>query len=101
MGSRLELQAIFEELLESRNVYYQPPPSVLLKYPAIVYERDTIENEHANDGVYIQKTRYSATVIDPNPDSEFVYKMSRLPLCRHTRHFKSDNLNHDTFEIFF
>lgn len=37
MASRLDLQTFLEELLESKNVYFQPPESVKMKYPAIVY----------------------------------------------------------------
>lgn len=101
MGNRLELHAIFEEILNSRNAYFQPPETIKMKYPAIVYERDNIDNRHADDTVYMQKDRYKVTVIDPNPDSEYVRKMSMLPMCRHDRHFKSDNLNHDVFIIYF
>lgn len=101
MGSRLELQTKLEELLGSRNVYFQPPESIKLSYPAIVYSRETIENDHANDGVYMQSLRYSITVIDANPDSELPLKISKLPHCRNDRHFKSDNLNHYVFTLYF
>ena len=37
--TRLELQSVLEQTLGSRNVYFQPPASVKMKYPAIVYER--------------------------------------------------------------
>lgn len=101
MGNRFELHAIFEEILNSRNVYFKPPESIKMKYPAIVYERDNIDNRHADDTVYMQKDVYKVTVIDPNPDSEYVRKVSMLPLCRHERCFPSDNLNHDVFTIYF
>lgn len=101
MGSRLELQTLFENLLGSRNVYYQPPASIFLKYPAIVYSRYDIENTFANNGVYLQATAYQVTVIDEDPDSEIVKKVSRLPMCNFDRHFVSDNLNHDVFTLYF
>ena len=101
MASRLELQTLLEELLGSRNVYFQPPETVKLNYPAIVYSRDTIESEHANDSVYMQSLRYSVTVIDKNPDSELPFKFSQMPKCRHDRSFKSDNLNHHVFTLYF
>lgn len=101
MGSRLELQTLLEDILGSENVYYQPPESVKMRYPAIVYSRSNIENRHANNGVYASSNQYSVTVIDPNPDSETVVKMSHLPLCRFDRHYTSDNLNHDVFTLYF
>lgn len=101
MSNRLKLHELLCEALGSRQVYFQPPESVKMKYPAIVYSRNSIGNEHANDGVYMQSPSYTITVIDKNPDSEIVEKISRLPMCRFDRHFTADNLNHDTFTIYY
>ena len=101
MASRLKLQTLLENLLGSRNVYYQPPASVSMKYPAIVYFRDDIENFHANNSVYSQTTAYAVTVIDKNPDGEYVKKVSMLPMCTFDRHYTADNLNHDVFTLYF
>ena len=101
MSSRLELQTLLEETLGSRNVYFQPPESITMKYPAIVYSRNSIRNRNANNGVYNQDISYSVTVIDKNPDSEIVTKVSQLPMCRFDRHYKADNLNHDVFTLYF
>lgn len=101
MGTRVELQTLLEEVLGSRNVYFQPPSNVHMNYPAIVYSRSRITNNHANDGVYKQMFSYEITVIDANPDSDIVLSISQLPMCRHDRHFKTDNLNHDVFTIHF
>ena len=101
MATRVDLQNALEELLGSRNVYYQPPESLKMNYPAIVYARKTIDNSYANNSVYKQNYAYEITVIDKNPDSEIVNKISKLPTCRFDRHFKSDNLNHDVFTLFY
>lgn len=101
MGTRLELQGLLEMILGSRSVYYQPPASLNMKYPAIVYSRDDIENIHANNRVYNQTVAYQVTVIDKNPDSEYVKKVSMLPLCSFDRHYVADNLNHDVFTLYF
>lgn len=97
MGSRLELQNLLESILGSRNVYYQPPESIKIKYPAIIYSRNDIDNNFADDIVYMQNHTYQIIVIDANPDSEIVDKISKLPMCRYNRHYTSDNLNHDVF----
>lgn len=97
MGSRLELQNLLESILGSRNVYYQPPESIKIKYPAIIYSRNNIDNNFADDIVYMQNHTYQIIVIDANPDSEIVNKISNLPMCRYNRHYTSDNLNHDVF----
>lgn len=97
MGSRLDLQNLLEFILGSRNVYYQPPESIKIKYPAIIYRRNDIDNNFADDIVYMQNHTYQIIVIDANPDSEIVDRVSKLPMCRYDRHYTSDNLNHDVF----
>lgn len=101
MGTRLELQTILEKLLGSRNVYFQPPETVKLQYPCIVYNRNDIEQIYAGDKTYHLKDRYSVTVVDRNPDSEVPHKVAQLPLCSYDRHYISDNLNHDVFNIYY
>ena len=101
MASRLDLQVKLETILGTRHVYYQPPASVRMQYPAIVYSRSNIENQHADDGVYIQSYFYDLIVIDKDPDSEIVEKVSKLPGCRFNRHFTSENLNHDVFTLYY
>ena len=101
MASRLKLQTLFENLLGSRNVYFQPPASLNMKYPAIVYSLNDFENFHANNTVYAQTACYMVTVIDKDPDSDYVKKVSKLPMCIYDRHYVSDNLNHDVFTLYF
>ena len=101
MDKRLELHAIFEEILGSSNVYYQPPASVKMKYDAIVYSRKNIENVFANNGVYNQHECYEVVVIYRDPDSDIPRKISKLPMCRFDRHYEIDNLNHDVFTIYY
>lgn len=101
MGSRLELQTLLEEILGSRNVYFQPPASIRMNYPAIVYSRSDIVNNHANNAVYSQKKAYEVAVLDFDPESQIVDKISQLPLCMFDRHYTVDNLNHDVFVLYF
>ena len=79
---RLELHELLCGLLGSRHVYFQPPESVKMRYPAIVYNLDYIENKHADDGVYLSNRRYQVIAIDANPDSELIEKIASLPTCQ-------------------
>lgn len=101
MDQRPDLGQIFRGVLGSANVYFQPPGNVQMKYPAIRYERSDMEMVHADNSVYHRRVRYMVTVIDSDPDSTVVDKVSMLPLCRFERHYVQDNLNHDVFEIYF
>ena len=100
-AKRLELQTLLEGLLGSENVYFQPPASIRMRYPAIVYRRDDIDNRSADNSPYRQQVRYSVSVIDADPDSKIVSKVAKLPLCRYDRGYVSDNLNHDVFTLYF
>ena len=116
MASRLELQAKLEELLGSKNVYYQPPETVKMAYPAIryskgrietkkagdsTYSKSRIETRKAEDSIYLKNTRYEVIVIDPRPDNPVIDKLLELPHCSYDRHYKSDNLNHDALTLYY
>lgn len=99
MASRLILHEELVAILGTRNVYYQPPESIKMKYPAIVYVRSDIDNTFANNEVYNQSHKYHVTVIDGDPDSEIVNKMSKFKTAKFVRHFATTGLNHDVFSI--
>lgn len=101
MAPRLELQAILQERLGAPNVYFQPPPSLTLEFPCIVYSRSAMHTEFADNSLYLRKKRYQVTVIDKNPDSEIPDRVSELPLCSFDRFFSSNQMNHDVFSLFF
>lgn len=97
---RLLLSGTLHEVLGSDNVYYQPPETVKMRYPAIVYALDGIENVHADDEVYLRRFRYSVTVIDKSPDSTIADKVALLPKCHFNRSYAKDNLNHYVFTLY-
>ena len=101
MDQRLKLQAMLEELLGSRNVYYQPPATIKMSYPAIVYTKEGYSTKDADDSLYLKKKRYQLTVIDRRPDNPVIEKLMELPLCGYDRPFTSDNLYHDVLTIYY
>ncbi len=99
---RLELHEILCRVLGSRNVYFQPPESIKMKYPAIVYEVNNIYMISAdNKAYYKQDTSYKITLIEFDPDSEISYELLKLPRCKFDSHFVADNLNHNVFTIYY
>lgn len=101
MGQRLDLHEILCATLGSRNVYYQPPEGFKLSYPCIVYEREKIESNHANNKPYLHRNRYSVTVIDRDPESPIPNKIAAYPTSRFVDSFVSDNLHHDVFTVYY
>lgn len=70
-------------------------------YPAIVYSREDIQSQFANNNPYSHRKRYQITVIDRDPDSEIPDKVSRLPLTNFIRGYVLDNLNHSRFSTYY
>lgn len=101
MKNRIDLHELLCKILGTRNVYFQPPETVKMEYPCIVYKRNLIDTDFADDKPYKNTKRYSITVIDKNPDSEIPDKVAMLPMCRFDTHFTSENLNHDTYNIYY
>ena len=101
MASRLDLQSKLEELLGMKHVYYHPPESKKLEYPAIVYSKSGIANKKADDRRYHQMIQYVLIIIDRMPDNPVIEKLLDLPYCSYDRSYVADNLNHDSLTIYF
>lgn len=101
MDNRPTLQTMLETLLESRNVYNQPPASVKLKFPCIVYGLSDIVTKFADNNPYKLDKKYSLTYICTEPDDPFIEKLASLPKCEFDRSFVSDNLYHFVFTLFY
>lgn len=100
MANRLDLHEMLCDIIGSRNVYFQPPESVKMQYPAIKYSLSNIKNNHANDKVYTQSRSYQIIVIDKSPDSTISDKVSQLPYCKFDRSYVSDGLNHYVYTLY-
>lgn len=101
MASRLKLQSKLEELLGNRNVYYQPPSSVTMSYPAIRYSKSKPDVKRADNEVYLKTNCYEIIVISKRPDEPVIEEIEKLPNSRWERHYVSDNLNHDVLTLYY
>lgn len=98
--SRLDLhQLLLDTVGPDVKVYFQPPENLKMKYPCVRYERNNVVNLNADDIIYKQDRTYQLFVIDEDPDSEIVDRISTLPTVMFSRHYVSDGLNHDVFTI--
>lgn len=102
MASRFNLHEIFVSVLGSRNVYYQPPESVQLKYPCIIYEKEGNHSLKADNQKYVGRKRYSVTVISRDPDNDLADRLEEtFDYCSFDRRFIRDNLYHDTLDLYY
>lgn len=95
------LQTKLEILFESKHVYFQPPENLKMEYPAIRYSISEIDSKHANNTLYVGFKAYDIVVIDRMPDNPIIEKLLALPYASFSRHYVSDNLNHDIIKLYY
>ena len=107
MGRRLDLHHCLRDLYEKvtgqssdKKVYYQPPASVKLTYPCILYKLSEMPPTFANNLPYQIEHEYELTVIDTDPNSKLREAIAGLKHCRLSRVYESDNLHHYVFHIY-
>ena len=66
MASSLDLQREFQALC--KNVYFQPPESVKLSYPCIIYKRSAGDTRFADNKKYSYTAGYDVVVVETDPD---------------------------------
>lgn len=97
---RLALQAQLEGILGSRNVYFQPPASIFIKYPCIVYSFDGEEVRHSNNLTYIKRYKFDMTFITKDAEpSDTLSALDSIPYCKLERVYQSDNLHHFSYKL--
>ena len=101
MAERENLQTILESLLGSGNVYYQPPETIKMRYPAIRYNRSRMDSKYANNKKYSMMDCYELTVSSRLPDDPVIKKLLQLPYCSYDRPYVADNLHHDVLTIYY
>jgi len=97
--TRLELQELFETILESDRVYFQPPENYRLSYPCVVYEFSRTSAAHADNLAYKQNDEYQVTVMYRDPDSDLPMKFMGIRGIRMDRTFRADNVYNTVFNL--
>lgn len=73
-----------------------------MKYPCIIYSVDRIKTMRADNKAYINKRAYQVISITLNPDTDILEDMlDSFDHCYYERRYKSDNLIHDVFTVYF
>lgn len=98
--TRIELQEALEDFLGSRNVYYQPPETIKLKYPCILYEKSRVQQVYADNITYLKHKNYELTLIYRDADSTLPDDiLDYFQGISFDRAYKADNLYHETYTI--
>lgn len=99
--NRIEFHRILENVLGSKNVYFQPPATIQMSYPAIVYNLNDIRTRMANNKKYNLLKSYMVTLIHKNPDNDVVERLVELEHSKLVNTVTKDGLNHYVFEIYY
>lgn len=100
--SRVGLNDIFKEILGSGNVYFNPPESLKLNYPCIVYNYDSGDSIFADDSAYQFNRKYSAQYISKKADDIMSDRIAtEIPMCTMGRNFIQDNMYHYNYTIYY
>lgn len=102
MASRLKLHEELCELLGSKNVYFQPPASIKMSYPCIVYSLSGKNIKRANNKAYTIINEYDVITIEYDPDSVLSDKLiTHFEMCSFDREYAVDNLNHKSHKLYY
>lgn len=107
MGRRLDLHHLLRRTFEEatlqdseKRVWYQPPATVKLTYPCLIYKLSDMPPTYANNNPYQLEHEYELEVIDRDPNSVLRERIALLSKCRLKRVFEADNLHHYVFNIY-
>ena len=96
--NRLELHDVLSSTMESNgetpHLYFQPPETVKLVYPCIVYRLAFMASDYADDDPYRILVTYDITYITRSPTSKVPTDLTRSHGFTFDRYYVSDNLHH-------
>lgn len=102
MNNRLKLHDKLCELVGNTNVYFQPPASVQISYPCVIYRIGNGDAKHADNMVYSYTNSYEVMFIYKQPNIDIIERvLTTLPMCGVSRMYVADNLNHYTFNVYY
>lgn len=95
-----DLQMKLEEILGSKNVYFQPPEHLTLSYPCIIYTLSELDKRFADNTGYRKTFGYTVIFISRSPINDIVVKLGEMPYSRFDRFYIFENLNHYAYRIY-
>ena len=99
--TREELDNKIREISGFQNVYFQPPSK--MNYPCILYQKEKNDKHNANDSMYLNKVRYTITIIGKESENEFLinkFLRSFKNIDSDRRYISPDNLYHDVLILY-
>lgn len=100
--SQTELSELLHKNLGNKiHYYFQPPETIKMKFPCVVYEISSGNTRYADNGLYAYMNRYTLSYITPNSEDPINDLIRCLPLCRFDRRYSQNNLYHNVYDLYF
>ncbi len=96
---RIELDNKFRSIPGLEHVYFQPPESVSLKYPCLIYTISANSYRYAQNNKYYTGTRYTVKLISKNPDEPLREYLEQFRYCELASFYTVNNLNHFIYNL--
>lgn len=98
----MDLHKELIQLFSPNKVYYNPPETIAMTYPCIVYNKDYIKTNKADNLNFVLHDRYQLTVIDRDPDNTAIKDiLLHFQTASFDRRFVSDGLYHDVITLYY
>ena len=94
--TRTSLQSELESICGT-NVYFQPPETLTLKYPCVIYQIIDSPSVYADGIKYKQAIKFQIMYVTKKAVDDVVDKILRNPFFNFQRFFASAGLNHYVF----
>lgn len=105
-NQREYIDTLLRSLTGVNKVYFQPPATVSLKYPCVIYTFSNYERWFADDKALFSWPEYEVTLIDRDPESEIHRQIMLLDqdsgnncYVSFQRFYTADNLNHWSYRV--
>ena len=97
----LKLDRIFRNTLGNNNVYFQPPESVKINYPCIIWNLSKTASTYADDRSYIQNPKYVIRYVSTEPDDQMRFTLVDVLGVPIIQVYCKDGLYHYIYELYY
>ena len=100
-SKELKLDRLMRDTLGSDYVYFQPPESVSMFYPCVVWNLAKLPVVYADDKAYLKNPKYVIRYISPDPDDpmrDTLVDVLGVPIIQV---YCKDGLYHFIYELYY
>lgn len=102
MERRLKLQMELSKILNSDHVYFNPPETIKLQYPCIIFKKKGANLKKADNRVYRKTSQYQLIYIRDKNDELMENKLlDAFPMISEGVSYTSQNLLHTPYTLFY